>query len=83
MSLRLRRGLVVAAMGLLYLLHQDHWLADNVEALFGVDPGLVLTGSAAAIVFAFIVRFIVSLGTRARVTSTDRAATTALDRPVI
>lgn len=35
----------------------DHWMADVIEWLTGVDPGLLLTGSAAAIVFAYVVRF--------------------------
>ena len=35
----------------------DNWLADGVVAVFGVDPGLILTGSAAALVLAYVVRF--------------------------
>jgi len=35
----------------------DHALADAVERLLGVDIGLVLTGSAVAIVYAYAVRF--------------------------
>ncbi len=35
----------------------DHLLADIVQTLTGTDPGLLLTGSAAAIVFAYVVRF--------------------------
>lgn len=35
----------------------DHWVADFIEVITGVDPGLLLTGSAAAIVFAYVVRF--------------------------
>ncbi len=35
----------------------DNWLADRILALFGVDPGLILTGSAVALVLAYIVRF--------------------------
>ncbi len=48
----------VLAVGLLFpLAALDHRVADAVLALTGHDPGLILTGSAAAIVLAFIVRF--------------------------
>jgi iron(III) transport system permease protein len=35
----------------------DHRVADFIEALTGWDPGLVLTGSAFAIILAYFVRF--------------------------
>lgn len=35
----------------------DHRLADGILALTGWDPGLILTGSAAALVVAYVVRF--------------------------
>ncbi len=35
----------------------DNSLADGIEAMTGMDPGLILTGSAAALVLAYIVRF--------------------------
>ncbi len=35
----------------------DNFLADTVEGWFGVDIGLLLTGSAAAVMFAYTVRF--------------------------
>ena len=35
----------------------DHALADAAERLLGVDIGLLMTGSAAALVFAYSVRF--------------------------
>lgn len=35
----------------------DHALADTVEGLTGIDPGLILTGSAAALALAYVVRF--------------------------
>jgi len=35
----------------------DNFLADRVEGWFGVDIGLLLTGSAAAVIFAYTVRF--------------------------
>ena len=50
-------GAVLAVGVLIPLAAFDHWFADSVESVFGVDPGLVTTGSAAAIVFAYVVRF--------------------------
>lgn len=48
----------VLALGLLIPMAQaDHWLADTVLALTGFDPGLMLTGTAAALVLAYVVRF--------------------------
>ena len=48
----------VLALGLLIpLAALDHRLADGVLALTGWDPGLMLTGTAAAIVLAYVVRF--------------------------
>ena len=48
----------VLAVGVLFpLARLDHAIADTSEALFGLDPGLLLTGSAAAVVFAYVVRF--------------------------
>ncbi|MCF6272676.1 MAG: iron ABC transporter permease [Rhodobacteraceae bacterium] len=35
----------------------DNWLADTIERWFGFDIGLLLTGSAAAVMFAYVVRF--------------------------
>ena len=35
----------------------DNALADGILALTGWDPGLMLTGTAAALVFAYVVRF--------------------------
>ena len=54
--------------GLVYLIYENHWfgvslahqsplVSDGVEALTGFDPGLILTGSAFAIVLAYGVRF--------------------------
>lgn len=48
----------VLAVGILFpLAALDHRLADAWLALTGTDPGLVLTGSATAIVLAYLVRF--------------------------
>lgn len=51
-------GAVLAVGVLIPLAAFDNWLADAVEARTGLDIGLVLTGSAAAIVFAYVVRFV-------------------------
>ncbi|MEL6476127.1 MAG: iron ABC transporter permease [Pseudomonadota bacterium] len=50
-------GAVLAVGVLIPLAAADHAIADTVEGLTGFDPGLLLTGSAAAIVFAYVVRF--------------------------
>ncbi|RVV99318.1 iron ABC transporter permease [Mesobaculum littorinae] len=48
----------VLGLGLLIpLAALDNRLADAVQALTGHDPGLLLTGSAAAVVLAYVVRF--------------------------
>lgn len=48
----------VLAVGLLVpLAALDHRLADGILALTGQDPGLLLTGTSAAIVLAYVVRF--------------------------
>jgi len=35
----------------------DNWFADGILALSGWDPGLIFTGTAAALVLAYVVRF--------------------------
>ncbi len=50
-------GAVLAVGILLPLAALDHWIADGVLLLTGVDPGLLLTGSVAALVYAYAVRF--------------------------
>ena len=50
-------GAVLGVGILIPLAALDHRLADAVLALTGVDPGLLLTGTAAAIVLAYCVRF--------------------------
>ncbi len=48
----------VLALGLLIpLAALDHRVADSVEWLTGYDPGLIMTGTSAAIVLAYFVRF--------------------------
>jgi iron(III) transport system permease protein len=50
-------GAVLAVGILIPLAALDHGLADLTLALTGFDPGLILTGTAAAIVIAYVVRF--------------------------
>jgi len=50
-------GAVLAVGILIPLAALDHRVADLWLALTGSDPGLILTGSAAAIVIAYVVRF--------------------------
>ncbi|MCU9846958.1 iron ABC transporter permease [Defluviimonas sp. WL0024] len=50
-------GAVLAVGILIPVAAFDHRVADAVLWLTGRDPGLILTGSAAAIVFAYTVRF--------------------------
>jgi iron(III) transport system permease protein len=48
----------VLALGILVPLASfDNWFADGILALTGYDPGLLLTGTAAALVLAYVVRF--------------------------
>lgn len=49
----------VLALGLLVPLAAfDNLVADTISALFGVSPGLILIGSGAALVIAYVVRFL-------------------------
>lgn len=50
-------GAVLGVGILIPLALVDHFFADSVEMLFGVDIGLVLTGSAFALILAYCVRF--------------------------
>ncbi len=50
-------GAVLAVGLLIPLAALDHRLADGILALTGWDPGLMLTGTAAAVVLAYAVRF--------------------------
>ncbi|MXU65579.1 ABC transporter permease [Oceanomicrobium pacificus] len=50
-------GAVLAIGILIPFAALDHRVADLIEGTFGVDPGLLLTGSAAAMVLAYVVRF--------------------------
>lgn len=50
-------GAVLAVGLLIPLAALDHRVADGWLALTGIDPGLILTGTGAAIVLAYLVRF--------------------------
>lgn len=50
-------GAVLGLGLLLPIASFDHWLADRLENTFGWDIGLLLTGSASAVVLAYLVRF--------------------------
>lgn len=50
-------GAVLAVGILIPLAAFDHWQADSILALTGWDPGLLLTGTAFALVLAYAVRF--------------------------
>ncbi|SMX42975.1 ABC transporter permease [Actibacterium lipolyticum] len=50
-------GAVLAVGLLIPMAAADHVLADGVERFFGIDIGLVMTGSAFAVVYAYSVRF--------------------------
>ena len=50
-------GAVLAVGILIPLAALDHRLADAVLAVTGTDPGLLLTGTAAAVVLAYVIRF--------------------------
>lgn len=50
-------GAVLAVGLLIPLAALDHRVADAWQAITGTDPGLILTGTGAAIVLAYLVRF--------------------------
>ncbi|MBV2235316.1 MAG: iron ABC transporter permease [Sterolibacterium sp.] len=50
-------GSVIAVGVLIPVTRLDNWLAGQWEAWFGVNPGLLLTGGVAALVYAYLVRF--------------------------
>jgi iron(III) transport system permease protein len=51
-------GAVIAVGILMPVTRLDHALADALQALFGISVGLLLTGSIAALVYAYLVRFL-------------------------
>jgi len=50
-------GAVLAVGILIPMARLDQWLADAVLAVTGTDPGLLITGTAGAIIIAYVVRF--------------------------
>ena len=57
-------GSVIAVGVLIPVTRLDTWLAGALHSLTGENPGLILTGGIAALVYAYLVRFLtVSLGT--------------------
>ncbi|WP_303785018.1 iron ABC transporter permease [Azovibrio restrictus] len=51
-------GAVIAVGVLIPVTRLDTWLASVWESAFGVNPGLILTGGVAALVYAYLVRFL-------------------------
>lgn len=51
-------GTVIAVGVLIPVTRLDNWLAAQWQAWFGVNPGLLLTGGIAALVYAYLVRFL-------------------------
>lgn len=51
-------GAVIAVGVLIPVTRLDHWLSGQWELLFGHNPGLLLTGGIAALIYAYLVRFL-------------------------
>jgi iron(III) transport system permease protein len=51
-------GAVIAVGVLIPVTRLDNWLAAQWTAWFGTNPGLLLTGGIAALVYAYLVRFL-------------------------
>jgi len=51
-------GAVIAVGVLVPLGRLDNWIAGAIEGAFGVQPGLLLTGTIVALVYAYLVRFL-------------------------
>lgn len=51
-------GSVIAVGVLIPVTRLDNYIAASWEGLFGVNPGLVLTGGIAALVYAYLTRFL-------------------------
>ena len=51
-------GSVIAVGVLIPVTQLDNWLAAQWQAWFGSNPGLLLTGGIAALVYAYLVRFL-------------------------
>jgi iron(III) transport system permease protein len=51
-------GAVIAVGILVPLGRLDNWIAGGLESTFGMKPGLLLTGSIVALIYAYLVRFL-------------------------
>lgn len=51
-------GSVIAVGVLIPVTRLDHWIADTWVQLGGANPGLILTGGIAALVYAYLARFL-------------------------
>ena len=51
-------GAVIAVGVLIPVTRLDNWLAGQWEQWFGSNPGLLLTGGIAALIYAYLVRFL-------------------------
>ena len=51
-------GAVIAVGVLVPLGRLDNWIAGGIESTFGMQPGLLLTGTIVALVYAYLVRFL-------------------------
>jgi iron(III) transport system permease protein len=51
-------GSIIAVGVLIPVTRLDHWLAAALESSLGIRPGLLLTGGIAALVYAYLVRFL-------------------------
>jgi iron(III) transport system permease protein len=51
-------GSVIAVGVLIPVTRLDHWLGAWLQSAFGIDAGLLLTGGVAALVYAYLVRFL-------------------------
>jgi iron(III) transport system permease protein len=51
-------GSVIAVGVLIPVTRLDNWLAAAIQSSFGVRPGLLLTGGIAALVYAYLARFL-------------------------
>ncbi len=76
-------GSVIAVGVLIPVTRLDHWLADTWQQLGGANPGLILTGGLAALIYAYLARFLaIALQTveagMARITPSMEAAARSL-----
>jgi iron(III) transport system permease protein len=76
-------GSVIAVGVLIPVTRLDHWLAELWQQMTGVNPGLILTGGIAALVYAYLARFLaIALQTveagLARITPSMEAAAQSL-----